>query len=55
VASNELIWHPEAIVDAEDARSWYADRSPFAARGFLLALEDLPFKILPNGEIEIGA
>jgi plasmid stabilization system protein ParE len=25
--------------DAEVARGWYAERSPFAARGFLLALD----------------
>lgn len=25
--------------DAETARDWYAERSPFAARGFLLALD----------------
>jgi plasmid stabilization system protein ParE len=38
MASSELRWHPEAIEDAEDARNWYADRSPMAARGFLLEL-----------------
>ena len=32
-------WHPEAILDAEAAREWYSERSPFAARGFLLALD----------------
>ena len=40
MASNELRWHPEAILDAEDARDCYTERSPFAARGFLLALDD---------------
>lgn len=39
MASSELIWHPEAIADAEEARNWYAERSPLAARGFLLALD----------------
>jgi plasmid stabilization system protein ParE len=39
VASNEPRWHPDAIKDAETARNWYAERSPFAARGFLLALD----------------
>ena len=39
MVSSELRWHPEAILDAEFARSWYVERSPFAARGFLLALE----------------
>ena len=36
---NELRWHPEAVRDAEAARDWYAERSPFAARGFLLAMD----------------
>ena len=39
MAIGELQWHPDAILDAEAARNWYAERSPFAARGFLLALE----------------
>jgi plasmid stabilization system protein ParE len=39
VASNEPRWHPEALADAEEARNWYAERSPLAARGFLLALD----------------
>jgi plasmid stabilization system protein ParE len=40
VASSELIWHPAALAEAEEARDWYAARSPMAARGFLLALEE---------------
>ena len=40
MASNEPRWHQEAVLDAEEARNWYAERSPFAARGFLLALDD---------------
>jgi plasmid stabilization system protein ParE len=39
VASSEPRWHPAAIEDAESARNWYTERSPFAARGFLLALD----------------
>ena len=39
MASSELIWHPAALTDAEEARNWYAQRSARAARGFLLALE----------------
>jgi plasmid stabilization system protein ParE len=39
VASSELEWHPEAIDEAEEARDWYASRSPLAARGFLLELQ----------------
>lgn len=39
MASNEIEWHPGAIVEAEQARDWYAARSPFAARGFLLELQ----------------
>ncbi|MDA2933861.1 type II toxin-antitoxin system RelE/ParE family toxin [Acidobacteria bacterium AH-259-D05] len=37
---SEPHWHPEAIVEAEEAQNWYAERSPLAARGFLLALEE---------------
>lgn len=40
MASNEPRWHVEAVDDAEIARNWYADRSPLAARGFLLELAD---------------
>jgi plasmid stabilization system protein ParE len=39
VVSNELRWLPEAVAEAEEARDWYAARSPLAARGFLLELE----------------
>jgi plasmid stabilization system protein ParE len=39
VASNSPAWHPEALVDIREARDWYAERSPLAARGFLKALE----------------
>jgi plasmid stabilization system protein ParE len=39
VVLSEPQWHPDAILDAELARNWYAERSPFAARGFLLALD----------------
>jgi plasmid stabilization system protein ParE len=39
VVSSDLRWHPEAVVEAEEARNWYAARSPLAARGFLLELE----------------
>jgi plasmid stabilization system protein ParE len=48
VASNEPIWHPEALSEAEDARNWYADRSPLAARGFLLALEEAVTSIMES-------
>ncbi|TAJ93345.1 MAG: type II toxin-antitoxin system RelE/ParE family toxin [Gammaproteobacteria bacterium] len=40
MATSEPKWHPEAILDAEDARDWYTERSPLAARGFLLALDE---------------
>ncbi len=40
MATSEPRWHPDAVQDAEKARDWYAARSPFAARGFLLSLED---------------
>lgn len=39
MASNRLIWHPEAFEEAEQARAWYLERSPLAARGFVVALE----------------
>ena len=40
MATSELQWHPDAILDADVARDWYAERSPLAARGCLLALND---------------
>lgn len=40
MATSEPHWHPEALADVENAREWYAQRSPLAARGFLLALEE---------------
>ena len=46
MVSNELRWHPEAVADAEEARDWYAARSPLAARGFLLELESAVKAIL---------
>ena len=39
MALSEPAWHPAAIAEAEQARHWYAERSPLAAHGFLLALE----------------
>lgn len=39
MATNDLKWHPDAVAEAEEARDWYAARSPLAARGFLLELE----------------
>ncbi len=50
MASNEPRWHPEAVLDAEEARNWYAERSPFAARGFLLALDDAVKAVLQAPE-----
>lgn len=40
MATSEPRWHPEAAEEAENARDWYAARSPLAARGFLLELEN---------------
>ncbi len=37
---SEPRWHAEALDDARSARDWYAERSPLAARGFLLGLDD---------------
>ena len=39
MASNEPNWHPDAIVDADEAKGWYAERSPLAAHGFVLAID----------------
>jgi hypothetical protein len=39
VASSEPLWLEEAIVDAAEARNWYTERNPLAARGFLLELQ----------------
>ena len=46
MATAELWWHPDAILDAEAARDWYAERSPLAARGFLLVLDDAVSAVL---------
>ena len=40
MTSAEPRWHPEAVQDALATRDWYAERSPLAARGFLLAIEE---------------
>jgi toxin ParE1/3/4 len=40
VATSDPSWHVEAVEDAQVARDWYAERSPLAARGFLLELAD---------------
>jgi plasmid stabilization system protein ParE len=37
--TGEPRWHPAAVLDAEEARNWYAARSPLAARAFLRSLE----------------
>ncbi len=37
-------------MDAEYARDWYAERSPFAARGFLLAVDDAVRAVLDAPE-----
>ena len=39
------------MLDAEEARNWYAERSPFAARGFLLALDDAVRAVMLAPEI----
>lgn len=36
--SREPRWHPKAVREAEEARDWYAERSPLAAHAFLLSL-----------------
>lgn len=51
MVSNRVRWHPEALQDALSARDWYAERSPLAARGFLLALEDAVAAVTENPEI----
>jgi plasmid stabilization system protein ParE len=50
MVTNEPQWHPEVILDAEDARNWYTERSPLAARGFLLALDDAVKTVLESPE-----
>ena len=37
--SKPLLFHPEAIAEAEAAREWYAERSLWAAEEFLKELE----------------
>lgn len=39
MASTEPLWHPDAVVEAQEARDWYFKRSPLAASGFLQALD----------------
>ncbi len=39
MASSEPDWHPDAIADANEAKAWYAERSPLAAHGFVLAVD----------------
>ena len=36
---NRLIFHPDAVAEAEAQRLWYAQRSPAAAEGFADELE----------------
>jgi len=58
---SEPRWHPEAIADLESARDWYAVRSPFAARGFLLTLDEAVLAIArrrvvgPSASSVVGA
>lgn len=54
MASIEPTWHPEALVDAKDARDWYASRSPLAARGFLLALNHAVEEVLAGPKVWPG-
>lgn len=37
--TEDVLWHPEAIADAEHALAWYRERSEIAAHGFAIALE----------------
>lgn len=46
MASNEPDWHPEAITDADEAKAWYAERSPLAAHGFVLAVDQAVLAIV---------
>ena len=38
--------HPDAAADAEEAASWYAERSALAARGFLAELDLVLSRVL---------
>jgi RES domain-containing protein len=37
--TEDVLWHPEAIADAEHALAWYRERREIAAHGFAIALE----------------
>ncbi len=39
MSSKPLLFHPEAVEEAEAARKWYAERSLWAAEEFLKELE----------------
>lgn len=39
MARSQLIFHPEAAREVEEARDWYLERSPAAEQGFLEDLE----------------
>ena len=48
MGSSEIIWHPEALREAREARDWYLERSPLAARGFVHALESAVSRVREN-------
>lgn len=48
MASSEPRWHREAVQEAYEARDWYAERSAWAARGFLLTLEAAVSSVLES-------
>ena len=50
MATSDPRWHVEALSDAQNARDWYAARSPLAARGFLLELADAVEAVLEAPE-----
>lgn len=48
MASSDPRWHVGALLDAQNARDWYAERSPLAARGFLLELAEAVNAVLEH-------
>jgi plasmid stabilization system protein ParE len=45
-----VIWRPEALVEFEDALSWYQERSIFAAQRMSVRFSELLAEIIQNPE-----
>jgi len=50
MSARPIVFHPEAAEEAEAALTWYRQRSPKAAAGFLAEIEDAIEAIAANPE-----